>query len=69
MDLGEVLRLDGRGAETIPYLEEAVALYEQKGCRVYAVRARVALADACEFHRNYARVTRCENKPIRQVSC
>jgi tetratricopeptide (TPR) repeat protein len=62
MDLAEVLYLDGRRAEAIPYLEEALALYEEKGCRVFAARAR-------EFSRDYAPVTRCENKPLRQVSC
>jgi hypothetical protein len=46
MDLAEVLRLDGRSAEAIPYLEEALGHYEQKGCRVGAARARAALASA-----------------------
>jgi DNA-binding SARP family transcriptional activator len=45
MDLAEVLTLDGRGAEAIPYLEEALAQYEQKGCSVHAARARRALED------------------------
>ena len=44
MDLAEVLSLDGRGAEAIPYVEEALAYYEQKGCRVGAARAHAALA-------------------------
>ena len=40
MDLAEVLCLDGRDAEASRYVEEALVLYEQKGCRVGAARAR-----------------------------
>jgi tetratricopeptide (TPR) repeat protein len=45
MDLAEVLCLDGRSAEAIPYAQEALAHYEQKGCGVCAARARAALEE------------------------
>jgi tetratricopeptide (TPR) repeat protein len=45
MDLAEVLHLDGRSAEASRYVESALALYEQKGCRTAAARARATLAE------------------------
>jgi DNA-binding SARP family transcriptional activator len=43
--LAEVLRLDGRSAAATAYVEEAVAEYERKGCRVHAARARAVLEE------------------------
>jgi predicted ATPase/DNA-binding SARP family transcriptional activator len=54
MDLAEVLCLQGRRAEASQYVEEALALYEQKGCRVAAARARATR----RFPGDYAPVTR-----------
>jgi tetratricopeptide (TPR) repeat protein len=45
MSLAEVLRLDGHHVEAIPYVEEALAQYELKRCRVDAARAREMLAE------------------------
>jgi tetratricopeptide (TPR) repeat protein len=61
MDLAEVLRLDARVAEASQYVEEALALYEQKGCRFAAARAHRFLSD-------YAPVTRAGKTPGRQVA-
>jgi tetratricopeptide (TPR) repeat protein len=43
--LAEVLRLEGRSAEAVAALEEALALYERKGNVVSATKARVMLAE------------------------
>jgi tetratricopeptide (TPR) repeat protein len=43
MDQAEVLRLAGRGVEARVAIEEAIALYEQKGNAVSAATARAAL--------------------------
>ena len=43
MDLAEVLRLAGREDESTPVVEQALALYEQKGNVVGAERARALL--------------------------
>ena len=56
MDLAEVLSLGGRGAEATEYLQEALALYEQKGCRVAAARARARLAEVAPARGSTARV-------------
>jgi tetratricopeptide (TPR) repeat protein len=45
LDLARVLRLDGRRAEALPYIEEALALYEEKGCTPAATRTRAVLAE------------------------
>jgi tetratricopeptide (TPR) repeat protein len=44
--LGEVLRLAGRADESVPLVEQAIRLYEQKGNVVSAAHARAALEDA-----------------------
>jgi DNA-binding SARP family transcriptional activator len=44
MDLAEVLRLTDRDAESAPFVEQALELYEQKGNVVGAERARALLA-------------------------
>jgi hypothetical protein len=57
MDLAEVLCLQDRRAEASRYVEEALALYDQKGCRVAAARARATRP----FPNDYAPVTRSGN--------
>jgi class 3 adenylate cyclase len=46
MDLGEVLRIAGRETDSVPFVEQALELYEQKGNVVAAERAR-AILDQC----------------------
>jgi tetratricopeptide (TPR) repeat protein len=46
MTLGDVLRLAGRADESVPLVEQAIRLYEQKGNVVSAAHARAALEDA-----------------------
>jgi tetratricopeptide (TPR) repeat protein len=45
LDLAEVLRLDGRAAEALPFVERARRTYERKGDLVSAERARAAAAE------------------------
>jgi tetratricopeptide (TPR) repeat protein len=44
MELAEVLRLAGRPGEAVPFVKQAIALFEQKGNIVSAEKARGALA-------------------------
>jgi predicted ATPase len=44
MDLAEVLRAAGREADAVPFVEQALELYEQKGNVVAAERARTPLS-------------------------
>jgi predicted ATPase len=44
MDLAEVLRAAGREADAVPFVEQALELYEQKGNVVAAARARTTLS-------------------------
>ena len=45
MDLAEVLRVDGRGAEAVPFVADALQRYEAKEVRPAAARARALLEE------------------------
>jgi ATP/maltotriose-dependent transcriptional regulator MalT len=45
LDLAEVLRAEGRRAEAVPVVEEALVLFERKGNVVLARRARAELIE------------------------
>ncbi len=45
LDLAEVLRLAGRPFEAVPYVEQAIDLYERKEAGFCAEQARALLAE------------------------
>jgi hypothetical protein len=45
LDVAEVLRLAGRAGEAVPYVEQAIELYDRKEVTFPAAKARARLAE------------------------